>query len=205
MDNDTSLINVLIAPNRFFGALGAGREKIGLPALIVLVSALIAGAGAYLVASSIVIDVPDVDPATMQMIAGVGGAIFAGVVTLLGWAIGSLIMHVIVKILGGTGSFWSTLSTVGYGNLPQVFSGLLTVAVVLIYHPDLTAIATAGPAALGTMAPAIVVATVVGFVVLVWSVVIETYGLVHAHDLSFGRALVAPVVMLFFSMLFGLI
>ncbi|MDD3932439.1 MAG: YIP1 family protein [Methanoculleus sp.] len=205
MDNDTSLINVLIAPNRFFGALGAGREKIGLPTLIVLVSALIAGAGAYLVASSIVIDVPDVDPATMQMIAGVGGAIFAGVVTLLGWAIGSLIMHVIVKILGGTGSFWSTLSTVGYGNLPQVFSGLLTVAVVLIYHPDLTAIATAGPAALGTMAPAIVVATVVGFVVLVWSVVIETYGLVHAHDLSFGRALVAPVVMLFFSMLFGLI
>ncbi|MDD2779797.1 MAG: YIP1 family protein [Candidatus Methanomethylophilaceae archaeon] len=205
MDNDTSLINVLIAPNRFFGALGAGREKIGLPALIVLVSALIAGAGAYLVASSIVIDVPDVDPATMQMIAGVGGAIFAGFVMLLGWVIGSLIMHVIVKILGGTGSFWSTLSTVGYGNLPQVFSGLLTVAVVLIYHPDLTAIATAGPAALGTMAPAIVVATVVGFVVLVWSVVIETYGLVHAHDLSFGRALVAPVVMLFFSMLFGLI
>lgn len=205
MSNDTSLINALIAPNHFFGALGADREKIGLPALIVIISALLAGAGAYLMAPSLVGDVPDVDPVTVQMIAGVGGAIFAGFVLLLGWVIGSLIMHVIVKILGGTGSFKSTLATVGYGNLPQILSGLLMVAVVFIYHPDLAAIATAGPAALGTMAPAMVAVTVVGFVVLVWSVVIETYGLVHAHDLSFGRALIAPVVMLFFSVLLGAI
>lgn len=205
MSNDTSLINALIAPNRFFGALGADREKIGLPALIVIISALLAGVGAYLMAPSLVGDVPDVDPATVQMIAGVGGAIFAGFVLLLGWVIGSLIMHVIVKILGGTGSFKSTLATAGYGNLPQILSGLLAVAVVLIYHPDLTAIATADPAALGTMAPVVVVTAVVGFVVLVWSVVIETYGLAHAHGLSFGRALVAPVVMLFFSVLLGAI
>jgi hypothetical protein len=204
MDNDTSLINVLIAPNRFFGALGAGRENIGLPALIVLVSALLAGAGAYLLASSIVIDVPDVDPATIQMITGVIGAFAAVFMTLLGWAIGSLLIHVAVKLLGGTGSFWSTLSTVGYGSLPQVFSGLLTVAVVLIYHPDLSAIATAGPAALATLAPVMAV-TVVGFIVLVWSVVIEAYGLAHAHDLSLRKAFIAPAGLAILSMLLGLI
>ena len=205
MDNDNSLINVLIAPNRFFGALGVDRERIGLPALIVLISALLAGAGAYLLASSIVFDVPDVDPATMQMVAGVIGALTVVVMSLLGWAIGYLIIHVIVKLLGGTGSFKSTLSTVGYANLPQVFSGLLTVAVVLVYHPDLSAIATAGPAALATLAPAMAVATAVGFVVLLWSVVIEAYGLLHAHDLSLRKAFIAPVVVAILSMLFGLI
>ncbi|WP_342678500.1 Yip1 family protein [Methanofollis sp. UBA420] len=205
MDNDASLINVLIAPNRFFGALGAGRERIGLPALIVLVSALIAGAGAYLMASSMTIDVPDVDPAMMQLITGGGAALVVVVVMLFAWAIGSLVMHGIVKLLGGTGSFKSTLSTVGYANLPQIFAGLLTLAVFLIYHPDVNAIATAGPAALGAMAPAMAVTVIVGFVVLVWSVVIEAYGLVHAHDLPLGKALIAPAVMAIISMLFGLI
>jgi hypothetical protein len=205
MDYDTSLINVLIAPNRFFEALGAGRERIGLPALIVLVSALLAGAGAYLVVSSMTVDVPDIDPATMQMIVGVGTALAAVVVTLFAWAIGSLIIHGIVKLLGGTGSFMSTLSTVGYANLPQVFAGLLTVAVVLIYHPDIAAIAAASPEALGTMAPAMAVTVIVGLVVLVWSVVIEAYGLAHAHELPLGKALIAPAVMAIISMIFGLI
>jgi hypothetical protein len=204
MDNDTSLINVLIAPNRFFGALGAGRERIGLPALIVLVSALLAGAGGCLVVSSMTIDVPDIDPATLQMIAG-GGAFLAAIVTmLLGWAIASLIMHGIVKLLGGTGSFRSTLSTVGYANLPQVFSGLLTIAVILIYHPDINAIAAANPAALGTLAPVMAVTVVFGLVVLVWSAVIEAYGLLHAHDLPLKKALIAPAVMAIISMLLGL-
>ena len=206
MDNDTSLINVLIAPNRFFGALGAGRERIGLPALIVLISALITGAGAYLMASSMtMIDVPDVDPATMQMITGAGAAFFAFFTVMLAWAIGSLIMHVIVKILGGTGSFKSTLSTVGYASLLQVFAGLLTLAVFLIYHPDVAAIATGEPAALGAMVPAMAVTAIVGFVVLIWSVVIEAYGLVHAHDLPLGKALIAPAVMAIISMVLGLI
>jgi hypothetical protein len=204
MDNDTSLINVLIAPNRFFEALGAGRERIGLPALIVLVSALLAGAAGYLVASSVAIDVTDIDPATMQMIAGAGIALVAVVMTLFAWAIGSLIIHGIVKLLGGTGSFRSTLSTVGYANLPQVFTGLLTVAVVLIYHPDITAIAAAGPAALGAMAPAMAVTVIISLVALVWSVVIEAYGLVHAHDLPLGKALIAPVAMAIISMVLGL-
>jgi len=205
MDNDTSLINVLIAPNRFFEALGAGRERIGLPALIVLVSALLAGAAGYLVASSVAIDVTDIDPATMQMIAGAGIALVAVVMTLFAWAIGSLVMHGIVKLLGGTGSFKSTLSTVGYASLLQVFAGLLTLAVFLIYHPDVDAIVTGGVAALGTMAPFMAVTAIISFVVLIWSVVIEAYGLLHAHDLSLRKAFIAPVVVAILSMLFGLI
>lgn len=204
MDNDTSLINVLVAPKRFFGALGAGKEKIGLPALIVLVSALIAGVAGYLVAASLSIDVPDVNSATLSLIIGISAAFIVIVTMFVVWVIMALVLHVIAKILGGTGSFKSTLAAAGYGTFPQIISGLVTVAVLLVYHPDMGTLASTGLKALGTVNPFLAVTAVVGIIVLIWSVVIETYGLAYAHDLSIKKALVAPALLAIISLILNL-
>lgn len=177
MDSDASLIDILTAPDRFFRSLGERIESIKVPGLIIFFTALLAAMTGYFAAEAVPLTgVSGADAETLKSILGPATAVIAFITVFIAWGLQSLVLHVIAKVLGGTGSFKSTLAVVGYGNLPQVLMSILGLALLLVYHMDVENMG----AALGL--------TVLGLIFTLWSVVIWFFGFKHAHELTTAKA-----------------
>ncbi|MDD3621234.1 MAG: Yip1 family protein [Methanofollis sp.] len=177
MDSDASLIDILTAPDRFFRSLGERIESIKVPGLIIFFTALLAAMTGYFAAGAVPLTgVSGADAETLKSILGPATAVIAFITVFIAWGLQSLVLHVIAKVLGGTGSFKSTLAVVGYGNLPQVLMSILGLALLLVYHMDVENMG----AALGL--------TVLGLIFTLWSVVIWFFGFKHAHELTTAKA-----------------
>ncbi|QSZ66788.1 YIP1 family protein [Methanofollis aquaemaris] len=190
MDTDTSFIDILTGPERFFESLGERIESIKIPGIIILFTALLAALTAYLAAGAVPLTgLEGADAEALRPFVGIfaAAAIFIGIFII--WGIQSLILHVIAKVLGGTGSFKSTLAVVGYGNLPQVLMGVLGLALLLVYHMDIEKLS----AALGLV--------IMGLIFTLWSTVIWFFGFKHAHELTTAKAGVIAGIILIISML----
>lgn len=177
MDSDASLIDILTAPDRFFRSLGERIESIKVPGLIIFFTALLAAMTGYFAAGAVPLTgVSGADAETLKSILGPATAVIAFITVFIAWGLQSLVLHVIAKVLGGTGSFKSTLAVVGYGNLPQVLMSILGLALLLVYHMDVENMG----AALGLI--------VMGLIFTLWSVVIWFFGFKHAHELTTAKA-----------------
>ena len=114
------------------------EERLGIPALIVLLSGAVGGVSAFLMTSKTM----EILGEMMRMPAGAGGVftsvmafvsvIGAIVFSLLFWLIITAIFYGISAIFGGEGSFKRTLEFVGYGYIPTIFAGIIGAA--LTYH-----------------------------------------------------------------------
>lgn len=199
------MFEVLINPNAFFVARLKDVVRLKVPLLIVLLSGLISGFGAYIIAGVTIEMLREALPPEAQGIAATVGGIsaFVGavIVTLLMWVVFSAIFFAISWLFKGTGTFKRTLEVVGYGYLPMIFSGII--GAVLIYQFVATAQIpqVTDPAEMAevvtrwiTENPMMWLSSLIGMLFMLWSANIWVFGLKHARNLSTRNAVISVAI-----------
>lgn len=193
-----SLVNILVHPNAFFQDALKENENLKIPGLIILSLGIVSAIYAYLIGGL-----------TGKMLAGMlaGMESIIAISAILGalfgvfvfWLIWTGVFYLISSIFKGTGSFKRSLEFVGYGFLPQIFGGILTVLVALQYLPRvvvprITSAAAQDPQAIidatqalmhdPAMAEMTQIVSVISIVFLLWSATIWIPALKNARKLT---------------------
>lgn len=194
------MIEVLTNPNKFFEARVREEESLKIPVLIVLISGIIGGISAFLVAGISLEMLSETIPPEARGIAstigGIGAFIGAVIVLLISWIVFAAILFGISSIFKGEGKFKRTLEFVGYGYIPMIIGGLISA--VLVYNfistvqiPVVTDPREVGEALEPLMkSPMMRLSSLIGILFTLWSANIWVFGLKHARNLSTGNAVI---------------
>jgi hypothetical protein len=211
MEMDTSFLKVLVNPSGFFQDAITKNECLKIPALIVLMTAVVGAAGAYFIVTPTVTLMSD-------MLSGMGPVLIlaavaaAFVITLISWLVYAGIFYLVSIVFGGKGSFNRTLEMIGYGFLPQILGGLITLVVAMYYIPQVVVQAIPSgtqdsqvilDATTSLMQDPAMVAltqtiTLISIVFLLWSANIWIFGVQYSRHLAVRDAALAvglPVVL----------
>ena len=102
----------------------------------------------------------------------------------------AVVFTIISLAFKGTGSFKRTLEFVAYGAVPQIFGGIISLAIFFSYFSSLSLEPVSDPALLaeqitGLMkAPVLQVASLAGILFMLWSASIWIFGMKEARHLS---------------------
>ncbi|MDD1702496.1 MAG: YIP1 family protein [Methanoregula sp.] len=207
----SSLLDLLINPNRFFQNTLGDTEHLKIPAVIILLGAIIGAAYGYFAGSLTASMMDSAMPGmgAFLIIAAVVGA-FLG--TFLFWIVWAGLFYLISRIFKGEGSFNRCLEVVGYGYVPQLIGGVVTLIAAVAYLPkvvvpQLTSAALQDPALLTAATKSLMqdpamlaytqIAAVVSIVFLLWSANAWIFGIRQARKLSMRDAAIcvgAPVI-----------
>ena len=215
-----SIIKILMNPDAFFQGITGEHENLKRPALIVLISALVGAAAAFLIVGPTVKLMSGMI-AGMDTIIILAAVIATLVITVISWLVYAGIFFILSTLFKGKGTFNRTLEVVGYGFLPQIMGGIITVLVALEYIPRVIV----QPIPAGTTDSQIILAattsmmhdpammaftqitTLVSVVFLLWSANIWIFGLHHSRLLSVRDAALCvgiPVVLYAFYAIYKL-
>ena len=192
------ILDILIRPRTFFPNAIGEKESLKIPGLIVLVLGIISAVYAYLIGGL-----------TGRMMAGLipGMESIIAISTILGalfgififWGIWTGVFYLISSLFKGKGTFKRSLEFIGYGYLPQIFGGLLTIIVAILYIPKV--VVPEIPAGAGqdpqliqetikslmhdpAMMEMTQITSIISIVFLLWSANIWIFGMKNARQLS---------------------
>jgi len=199
------MLEVLTNPNKFFETRKKGRENLKIPVFIVLISGIIGGISAFL-SSSIMMEAmaktlpPEAQGfmSFMPISTTIGAVIFSFII----WLIVAAVFFGISCIFKGEGNFKRTLEFVGYGYIPTIIGGLISL--VLVYNfittVQIPAITTTDPTKIKEViaplmkSPMMMLSSAVGMLFMLWSANIWVFGLKHARNLSTKNALITVAI-----------
>ena len=199
------MLEVLTNPNKFFETRKKGRENLKIPVFIVLISGIIGGISAFL-SSSIMMEAmaktlpPEAQGfmSFMPISTAIGAVIFSFII----WLIVAAVFFGISCIFKGEGNFKRTLEFVGYGYIPTIIGGLISL--VLVYNfittVQIPAITTTDPTKIKEViaplmkSPMMMLSSAVGMLFMLWSANIWVFGLKHARNLSTRNALITVAI-----------
>ncbi len=192
------ILDILIRPRAFFQNAIAEKESLKIPGLMVLTLGIISAVYAYLIGGL-----------TGKMMAGLipGMESIIAISTILGalfgififWGIWTGVFYLISSLFKGKGTFKRSLEFIGYGYLPQIFGGLLTIIVAILYIPKV--VVPEIPAGAGqdpqliqeaikslmhdpAMMEMTQIISIISIVFLLWSANIWIFGMKNARQLS---------------------
>ncbi|MFA5613399.1 MAG: YIP1 family protein [Methanoculleus sp.] len=190
---NTGLLRVLIDPGRFFEDRMQDEPGLKMPALIVLIYAIISAVAAALMVNVII----DILPAEAQAFAVFGiaiavvGALIMGFLT---WIVVAAVLHIISMLFKGEGAFTRTLEFTGYAFLPQAIGGIIGAAfsyriisgltIPVVTDPEQIIMVTEALAEMIAADPLTQIASLVGILFVLWSANILIFGMKHARNLS---------------------
>ena len=190
---NTGLLRVLIDPGRFFEDRMQDEPGLKMPALIVLIYAIISAVAAALTVNVII----DILPAEAQAFAVFGIAIVvigALIMGFLTWIIVAGILHIISMLFKGEGPFTRTRLFTGDRFLPQVIGGIVGAAFSyrsisgrtfpVVTDPEQSIMVTEALAEMIAADPLTQIASLVGILFILWSANILIFGMKHARNLS---------------------
>ncbi|MCX9012784.1 MAG: Yip1 family protein [Candidatus Methanoperedens sp.] len=154
--------------------------------IIVGVLAILSALAAYVRSYTLIINVENMPP-SMQSVISVTGVIFALIGPFLIWLIGTGILHFISMILSGEGKFYPQMMTVvGYSMVPLLFSGLISIILLLMIEPTTITVSATNPTAVKEIYnnPYIIGSNIIGTIMQVWASVILFFGVQSAHRLT---------------------
>lgn len=185
-----SLLELFTDPRAFFEALEERPVSLRMPALIVLATGVLAAITGYQMSAVVVnaMAIPGVQG--LGGVIGAIGAISALVITLLLWVIYTAVFFVISMAFNGRGNSNRLLSYVGYGHLPQVIGGVVSLALTWSFLSSLRVPSLTDPQAIQAWTlslmkdPTLRLATVVGLLFLLWSANLWIFGVRTGRKLS---------------------
>jgi len=202
------IIELLTNPRGFFGTLCKNEPSLKIPALIILVMAVLSAITGYMMGelsgklfSSMM--------EGLATIAAVSAAITTFISTFIIWLIAAVILFGLQKIMQGTGTFKRVLEICGYGMVPLVFATIISLILSGYYLPqaDINPIRSTNPeeiskAAMSMMLdPALhefsIVSTIVSIIFLIWVASIWSIGIETCCGLPNKKALIVaglPIV-----------
>ncbi len=161
--------------------------------MIVGISAVLAALSAYILSYKVTYVFEGKENITSSMetmiaVAGILGALFGSFIL---WPIFTGIIHLISMILGGEGKFYpQMMSIVGYSMIPSFFSGLISVAMLLMMEPTTITISATNPMASREFysSPYFVASNLIGMIIQIWSSIILFFGVKSAHNLTSAKS-----------------
>ncbi|MBN1194046.1 MAG: YIP1 family protein [Methanomicrobiaceae archaeon] len=182
--------DLIFNPQAFFAGKMAEEENLRVPVLILLVVALISGTAAAIVSGATAQMLPAEAASISPILPVIGfvGGIFS--VFLIWWLVPAVVFMILSLAFKGTGSFKRILEFVGYGALPQIISGIISLAVIYSYFSSLSLTPVSDPALLAEQitalmkAPILQVAQLTGILFMFWSASIWIFGMKEARHLS---------------------
>ncbi|MBP2133525.1 hypothetical protein J2128_001479 [Methanomicrobium sp. W14] len=200
---------ILLSPKEFFDELVNKPESLKYPALIVLVTGIITGISAALLAGAS----SDILPPEASFMSGVLPFIgfFVGLIgSFVMWVIWAAVMHIISIPLKGKGSFSRTLEITGYGIVPQIFGTVI--ATVLTYahvsslslSPVSTSAEVEAATQLMSTGPLMTASAVVSVIFLLWSANVWIFGFIKCRRMEFKGAAIAVGIPILVDLVFVL-
>lgn len=193
MDN-LNLNNLLFDPNSFFEEKSRNNVDFKYPVLIIFVIAIISMASTFLVMNQLSGLFPS-DTSSYISTAAIAFGIVGGLLgTFFYWFILTVIFYSISYVFDSKGSFKRTLEFVGYGFVPQIFSGLIGVVITywLTASVDFSSqdpeLITESITQMFSNNPLFYVSQAVGILCILLSAYIWVFALLHARNLSFKNA-----------------
>lgn len=181
---------LLTDPDAFMRRQSA-EPSFGGPVLVVLFAGLASVLSVVIVFQEIASGFEG-DLGTVAAIGSVTGAVAGLLAVFVLWAIYAVAFHVISLAFDGEGGFRTTLSLVGWGFLPSIFSGV--VAAVAMYLAIQGISVPSDPAAAATFQqqlqdqPVMLAASAAGIVFTLWQAFIWTFAVKHARSLEVRQA-----------------
>lgn len=195
------MLEVLTNPNGFFHKKINDEVEMKTPLMIMAVLAVISAISSVIVIQKTMeLLPPEVSQyASIGIIFGVIGAIIG---TFIMWIIYTGAFYLISMVLGGEGDFRRLLEFTSYGFIPNIASGLISTyyTVNLFDKMDFS-----NPELLQEtiMAdPSMKIATVIGFVFLLWSANIWVFAISYARNISVKNAAIAVGLPILLYMLY---
>lgn len=189
---------LLLDPDAFYAQRG-DQPTLTAPAIVVLLAAITGMLTGLLVVFEIS---KELDEGAGQVLA-IGGvsSVLAVLVSTFGlWLVYSGAFLIISLFFEGEGGFRPMLSYVGWGFVPAIFNGLVTVVAVYIALQSMTM--PSDPAAAGSVQgqlqsqPIVVAATIGGIAFSIWQGFIWSFAVKHVSNLELREAVLtvaAPV------------
>ena len=199
------MLEVLTNPNKFFETRKKEKEDLKIPVFIVLISGIIGGISAFLSSRIMMEAMAKTLPPEAQGFMSfmpIGTAIGAVIVSFIIWLIVAAVFFGISCIFKGEGNFKRTIEFVGYGYIPTIIGGLISL--VLVYNfvttVQIPAITTTDPTKIKEVitplmkSPMMMLSSAVGMLFMLWSANIWVFGLKHARKLSTRNALITVAI-----------
>lgn len=185
-----SMKDLIFNPQAFFAGKMAEEENLRIPVLILLAVAIISGTTAAIAAGPTVRMLP-AEATSMGPVIPVIAFVFGSIgIFLLWWLVPGVLFTVISLAFKGTGSFKRTLEFVAYGAVPQLISGIISLAIFYSYFSSLSLSPVSDPTLLAEQitalmkAPVLQVASLAGILFMLWSASLWIFGMKEARHLS---------------------
>jgi hypothetical protein len=213
------VIDLVTDPDSFFGSR-AENPRLLVPFGIVLLAAILAAVAAYIV--------PNVagqalqqaaqqqgqqfNQSTVQAVSSIFGTlttVFSFIGAFISWIIYSIVFYLIARFaFSGDGSLGNTFAFTGWGFVPTVIGNIISVIATYYVFAGVTLPENAEAASeiLTQLQsdPALLVATLIGLVLLLWSGAIWMYAMRHLHDISLRNAAITVWIPVIIDILLGL-
>ena len=201
------MLEVLTNPNKFFEERMKGEVSLRIPVLIVLISGIISGIFTFLlmsIAAEITSKTLPPEAQGFALIGQIGGFIGAPIFYFIFWVVVTAIFFGISLIFKGSGTFKRTLEFVGYGYIPTIIGGILSVIIMyyFVYYvfptmsiPQVTDPTKIGEAIAPLMkSPLMMLYSAIDILFKLWSANIWVFGLKHARNLSTKNAVITVAI-----------
>lgn len=200
------ITDVILRPDTFFAEKMQSAEEIKIPLIIVLVTGIIGAVTGYLMGelTARMFSGAGAGMGQLVLVSSVAGA-FVGV--LLMWVIGTAILYLLSMAFKGNGGFKKTLECIGWGFIPQVFSGIISLILSLYYLPMVQVPVLRSLQDPGLMQNAInqmmndpsmlqfrQISSIISIIFILWSANIWIFGMKHARKLTTKNAVIVVLV-----------
>ena len=202
------LTSLLLHPDTFFGERMKEPENLKLPGIIVLIGAIIAAVGSYLISGIYEGLYMAAAGEGLASMLGIFGAISAFIAfILIWWVIFSGIFYILSMAFAGTGTFRRTLECAGYGLVPVIIGSFITVLISFYYLPMIEVPVLSSiqdPAAVQRFMSAILedpafreftqLSAIISAVFLAWSANLWIFAVRHARAISVRNAVIVVLI-----------
>jgi len=195
------IIELLSNPRAFFGSICKNEPSLKIPALIILLMAIISSVSGYMMGELS----GRIFSGMMESIATITAVTAAAatfVSVLIIWPVAAAILFGLQKTLQGNGSFRRVMEICGYGMFPLVFSSIILLLLSGYYIPqaDISPVRSANPEVISKAAatmmqdPALhelsIISLLVTIIFLVWVASNWSIGIETCSGLSTKKALI---------------
>lgn len=202
------LPDLLISPDTFFSVRMEEPQDLRIPGIIVIIGAVIAAVGAYLISGIYAGMFAAAGGEGMATLMGVMGGVsaFFGFI-IVWWLVFAGIFHLLSMVFSGTGTFRRTLEHVAFGLVPVVIGSCIALLVSLYYLPMIEVPVITSfqdPAAIQRVMSMILedpayreltrVTSLISVIFLAWSANLWIFGIRHARGLTVKSAMVVVLV-----------
>jgi hypothetical protein len=212
------LPSLLLRPDTFFSERIKEPEDLKIPGIIVIIGAIIAAVGSYLISGiyeGLFAAAAGEGMASLLGIFGAVSAFFAFII--IWWVVFAGIFYLLSMAFTGNGTFRRTLEFTGYGLVPVIIGSVISVIISLYYLPMIEAPVITNiqdPAAVQQVMSAIFedpafseftqISAIISAIFLAWSANLWVFAIRHARALSLRNAIIVVLIPVLIFMIYTL-